>query len=175
MKAKLIGALLLTGCATVQAQSVSVEPTVCVTACGMRGPNVNCAQLGQLESEALSAFERYVDLWERSKMCNALAGWEVQVHVREAVDDSHCGKGGWLLLPHFCASGYTNSTLRVITVVNADWIHGALAHELVHVLDMAFYGKPGHCAWQARGVKKALLSVTGTPDPSPPESDCLLR
>lgn len=161
-------ALVLAGCATVQAQ-----PTdgACLTRCGMLS-RWNCAELQETEDAVVKAFDRYVDNWSADQVCTALAGWVLVQHHRTPADKA-CGTA-WVLFPvsetRFvpgCATGYTHTHLRMVEVVDTNWRTNALAHELVHVVDFTRYGLVGHCRWKERGVKKALRAVNGYEDTSP--------
>lgn len=135
----------------------------------MRAPG-NCAALQSLEHRAVRFFG---DLgWGGPKgVCAALNGWELKRHYRRPSDGVACGPRAWAI-SGLCVRGYTHAQARAIELPDLEWREGALAHELVHVLDMAVYDHAGHCSWEARGIKKALLEIQGRPDESDAESTC---
>lgn len=158
-----IGAVL--SCAPVQR-----PPTPeCITPCGIRAPG-NCETLQALERRAVRVFG---DLgWGGPKgVCAALNGWELARHYRRPSDGVACGPRAWAVAG-FCVRGYTHVNTRTIELPDLEWRDGALTHELVHVLDLAVFDRAGHCAWEARGIKAALLEIQGYPDESDSESTC---
>lgn len=142
----------------------------CLTKCGMRA-EVECAQLQKLESAWVSAFATVYEE-KPSKVCEALNGWRVVRHKVTPSDAIACrsNRGAWSLRGHgMCVVGFTRDEEKILEVNEAPWARGSLSHEMVHAVDLYFYGRAGHCAWEARGVKDALEKVTGEYDPSEPD------
>lgn len=154
------------------ALTLEASPTKeeCVTPCGMRAQG-NCAELSALEKDIVHAFSTYADNWTPEQVCGALKGWEVHVHQWTG-DDLWCGGDSWSVADSLCVIGYTHDEYNVVEVMDTNWRGGALAHELVHVVDLATYHRAGHCRWAERGVKRALFEVTKRVDPSKPELSC---
>lgn len=149
----------------------------CETHCGMRAPS-NCEELQQLEDRVLDEFPKFSDGWSRADVCNALDGWSVAVHTVSETDRMACKQYGasWLLGFYegkaFCVAGYTHEGAKVVELLDDEWLTNPLAHELVHVVDIATKGDTGHCAWRERGIKDALKRINGVADYSAPEKDC---
>lgn len=143
----------------------------CISRCGLRSTE-NCAALQAYETRVLGAFDG-LDWGTSSEVCALLAGWRVEAHIRKP-SDFICEEGWFLDEGHFCVLGYTHTDRRTVEVFTADWDRSPLGHELVHALDFTSRGKVGHCKWQERGIKKALLEIQGRPDPSKSEEGCKL-
>lgn len=172
---------LVAACSSCAPQAYRPKPARCTTSCGLWTDDGNCIELQELETDVVKAFDRYVDTWEEPRVCSALFGWEVFVHVRRVSDDVVCRRG-WRLDGEsgFCVLGYTHQAQvpvdggyvfdfdkpGAVEVIDTDWRAGALAHELVHVMDLTFYRRAGHCNWTKRGVSAALKAVTGNDDPN---------
>ncbi len=146
-------------------------PAACHTRCGMSAPG-NCAALQRLEDSAVRIFGRRVLDWDEDSVCAALDGWTVEVHDYTLLDRFFCKSGqSWVLvLAGACVTGYTWRYSKTIEVFNFDWEVNALAHEMVHAVDVQTVGRAGHCRWMQRGIKPALLEITGLEDTS--DSDC---
>lgn len=148
-------------------------PPPCTTRCGMRGPG-NCGELQRLEDAAVRVFARQVHGWSEPLICSALHGWTLQTHERTLLDKFTCGTIGWTMkadngIPA-CFLGYTWIEHHTIEVTDQRWSSNALAHEMVHAIDFSTGHPVGHCRWMQRGIKPALLEITGELDTS--ESDC---
>lgn len=130
----------------------------------------NCEALQKVED---SAVEHFAGLgWgESPAVCALLNGWEVRAHARRP-SDFICEEGWMLPSGRFCVLGFTHSETHTVEVYTSEWSESPLAHELVHVLDLGTRGRAGHCAWQRRGIKAALLKIQGRPDPSESEPGC---
>lgn len=159
------------GCAPMKAELNAKRE--CVTPCGLHGPSDRCTELAWAEHDIVKAFDRYIATWTAPEVCGAFAGWTVKTHK----PDGPCAKqGGWTVHDGnkiLCVVGFTDIEHNVVTVLNDDWHHNALAHELVHATMWRFYRAVGHCYWKENGIKKALEVVTGSPDNSDPELECL--
>ncbi len=144
----------------------------CVSKCGLRTFE-NCAELQAYEDKAVKEFEGLG--WGSSeKVCALLSGWTVRMHARRH-SDFICEEGWYHDEAQFCVLGYTYTETKTVEVFTSDWQASPLAHEFVHALDHTLHGTVGHCGWQIRGIKKALLKIQGRPDPSKPEPTCLLQ
>lgn len=104
------------------------------------------------------------------RACQALKGWRLEPHTLKPSDRVVCGAGWVLEGNEFCVIGYTFEGARRIEVINNNWRTNASAHELMHVVDIATLGTPGHCNWGQRGVHRALKAITGNEDST--EGNC---
>lgn len=153
----------------------------CVTPCGMRSSDFGCIDLARAERRTLAAFERYVQDFDRDAACKALSGWKLRVRKQSKSDRQNCSTpGAWVytfesvlgtVVP-FCVLGYTEDATKTVHIEDVSLSRGSYAHELIHVFDLARTGAAGHCAWAERGIKRALLELTGTPDRNQPELNC---
>lgn len=168
MRPLLTALLVLSTCAQ---SARKPSPLPCVTPCGMhyaeRGEQ--CRALGALEAEIVATYADEVpEFRPASASCKMLQGWVVQVHQRTESDAKHCEEGAWFEgAPFFptCVLGYTRFASHVVELGDADLRHGSLAHEIGHVLDHGYGTARGnHCGWDARGIKRACLRVTGNHD-----------
>lgn len=167
MNEKILAACVAFSCAPVLSQA---PPAPCVTRCGLQAPG-NCADLQVVEHRVVKVFGA-LGWGGPQEVCQALEGWTVRRHLMRPSDGVACGKGAWALSAGFCVRGYTHVGAREIELPDMDWASSVLPHELVHVLDVTHLGKAGHCGWEARGIKAALLEIQSRPDESEPESTC---
>lgn len=172
LRTALIGALLLASACV----HISEEPSpplipLCVTSCGLITLDGDCAALEAFQQRVLRSFARYVDNWTEAVACDGMAGWTIIIHERNMTDIA-CSPPGWLLVPRLCATGFTDIVNDKIVLTDTDWVNSALAHELVHAIDVRTYGTVGHCRWNDRGVKAGILEATGRADHSLPEASC---
>ncbi len=169
---RLMAALVcLTSCATAPTQAAAKPAPGCVTTCGLRASGVDCDALQALEDSALKNFERYTDTISHDRACAAFNGWEIVEHPMSP--DDTCQPYGWTVVRRLCVSGYTHLERKQIELLTTkQLLRGPLAHELAHVADYSALGHAGHCRWLQRGIKRALMEITGVWDASKPESDC---
>lgn len=146
----------------------------CRTPCGLETVAGNCTELRRVEGLFVRAVAETVPLREDPnamlRACKALRGWRIEPRELKPSDRVVCGQG-WVLDGNtFCVIGYTHEGAQRVEVVGTEWGKNATAHELMHVVDLATLGQPGHCQWGQRGVHKALKAVTGTDDTT--EGNC---
>lgn len=127
----------------------------------MRAGLAQCTEVRALEMAAVKRFGE-VPGWTPAVVCNALAGWRV-VEISPSVT-SVC-RGGWVE-GSTCVVGYTRVRVRELAVAGPGIPMPVLAHEMVHAIDYAVRGYPGHCGWTARGITSALKDLTGEDDSS---------
>lgn len=141
--------------------------TPCATRCGLKAPG-NCVELQGLEDEFLWRMTGPLKT-DPGSMCTALGEWTAYVHVYKHSDHIVCPSGGaWPLpLSGACALGYTHAETRGIEVTSLEWHQNALPHELVHAVEIVTAEHAGHCAWESRGIKGALQTLTGVRDWTP--------
>lgn len=169
MRRLLLALVLLSGCA-----HAKPRPFLCRTTCGLTAPGISraeCSALQDVERDTTIQLARYVAGWDEAKVCNALAGWTVEIHQFKPSDPIACGQGNWHT-GFLCVLGYTHQERRAVEVGSTDWRSGALAHELVHVTTIGLENTVGHCRWQERGIKAALRDINGWADNTRPEADC---
>ena len=126
----------------------------------MQSAEGSCRALKKFENRFLRVSAQKIRGWDEETTCKALAGWRIEVHPLDQVDMTFCGTS-WLFANSLCIIGYTHVAERTIELLNTDFQHNALAHELVHVVDYATIGHSGHCNWKARGVLNMIEAVTG--------------
>ena len=142
------------------------------------------------EDRIVRVMAGHVTGWTQHSVCRGLEGWVVGVHsdqlkpgetcqiysydlkkwqtwFRQDLDGPTWSEGG------LCVIGYTHVDWHRVEVLNTDWQHNALAHELVHVIDHQELGHEGHCGWDTRGVKAALKELVGAEDLTRCEDDAL--
>jgi hypothetical protein len=140
----------------------------------MLSEQVTCTDLKREEARVVRTFGSRIPGFTPLNVCLALNGWVVSVHERTDIDRLKCRPGGWYYQElHQCVGGYTFAEDKIIEVNDVQVSRNALAHELVHVVDLAVNAHVGHCRWDSRGVKAALRELTGTDDPTPPDEGCL--
>lgn len=167
--------LFLSSCHESQLDSAYVPrpASVCRTTCGLEAAEGDCESLQRFEDTYIESGARYVKGWDAAMVCRAFQGWLIFAHKGYTSDDARvCGyaPGAWHLdnpmLRSWCVLGYTDQDDRTVEIEDVDWWHGALAHELVHVVDLFNVGKTGHCKWPERGIMRLLRAVTGEEDTS---------
>lgn len=143
----------------------------CVTKCGLTSSDVDCMALQELETAWVP--EMSGPLWlDPEFTCALLKGWDVEVHRYRPSDALVCKQPRAWPTPryHICIEGYTHEKTKVIELADCRIRTNALAHELVHAVDLGAHGYAGHCDWQKKGIMDALWNVTGHSDGT--ESDC---
>jgi hypothetical protein len=144
----------------------------CVTTCGLRTADGDCAELRAFEPEVIRAVGSLPKM-DPEDVCAAVHGWRIKLHVRTAYDTDMCGDLSWWLAPGFCIAGYTWKDDRTIELATTNWRHNALTHEVVHVADLKRTGgRPGHCLWKYPQVGETLEHLTGRHENQKPEADC---
>ncbi len=136
----------------------------CVTTCGLRfDAGIDCAGLQEMETRTLRAFEQRVTHWDYARTCEALDGWKIFIHKRTHEDQTECPEGGFWYQNNDkdCFAGYAHVFTREIELDNGEWQNNAIAHELVHVLQVGLGELIGHCFWKERGILRALKFATG--------------
>lgn len=158
--------LLLAGCCTVPKQ-----PIECVTRCGVSVRGIDCREAQAVEETTTLALGACVHRWTPGVVCEALRGWTLRLHERDDSDIT-CSAPNWRQAGNLCVYGYTDDAAKTIWIADLPLAHSSYAHEVVHVVDLAVTGKPGHCAWERRGIIDGIYLITGEVDHSKPESDC---
>lgn len=147
---------------------------LCRTHCGLETAAGNCAQLRALEAAFLREVATTIPLREdplpELRACKALKGWYLVPRTLKPSDRVACGSGWVLDGAEFCVIGYTYEGAQRVEVVGNEWGSNATAHELMHVVDLATLGQPGHCNWGQRGIHRALKAITGRDDTT--EGNC---
>lgn len=156
------------GCAPVPVPRAQLQRAAarCVTACDMRADidEGDCRALINVEAQIIHAYASQVPEFQPGyASCVALGGYTIKVHN---ANDARCIGAGWFDSDvGACVIGTTRTHLKLIEVVDSDWSHNALAHEIGHALDHEYKTEQGgHCGWEARGLKRAIFLVTGEPD-----------
>ena len=158
--------LLLAGCCAVPKQTAE-----CVTKCGVSVRGIDCKEAQAVEDTTTLALGACVKHWTPGVVCEALRGWSLRLHERDD-SDVVCSAPNWRQFSGICVYGYTDDSTRTIWVAHLPLLRSSYAHEVVHVVDLAVTGKPGHCDWEKRGVKDGIYLVTGEVDHSKPETEC---
>lgn len=157
---------LLTSCARV----ATPEPT-CVTICGMRAYEGDCAELRVFEARTLIRLERAEPTWQADKTCSGLRLFSLVIHPHDPRRDQDCDSDAWNE-GAFCYYGRISPERETIELSSTNWGHSALAHELAHAAEMANTGNVGHCRWADHSLRMALMDLSTLPDPSHPEPSC---
>lgn len=130
----------------------------------------DCVTLDEVESRAVLMYDTFSDI-DGDRLCAALQGWRVKQWKQGLVDRVVCGPTAWYD-EGFCLEGWTDTSNQTLWVVGTDYWHNALVHEMAHVVAIDQTGRGGHCNWQERGIKAAIMAVTGERDETPAESRC---
>lgn len=150
------------------------EPVTCVTYCGLKLiiRTNTCKQAQALELKVLRAVAKGVTQFTSDDVCEAERDWVVITHTYTKKDGESCPWPSWGQGNVPCVIGYTHRELNVIETQDENWLHNALAHELMHVTQIHKFHGDGHCNWKKLGIKKVLKDVTGEADTSEPEAEC---
>jgi hypothetical protein len=174
----LLALLCLLACAAVPPKPEDGKLQECETPCGLKAfvySEAQCASLKRFEARDQAEFGKDVTLFTPKDMCAAEEGWMIIVHKQTDQDRLECTDGAWLMpagATKMCVIGYTHEGLHVVELSDDDFQHNSLAHELVHVTTIHKFKYTNHCGWAERGIKKALLAVTGSEDDTYPGADC---
>lgn len=136
--------------------AVAPKPeTTCRTPCGMTATEGDCEALRGFEGLAIRKVGAVAPRTP-DQMCAAVNGWKIKVHPAQADDRDGCSIG-WQVVPRFCVKGFTWSTEtcaplgrgpdcdKTIELAHADWHSSSLAHEMIHVSDLARGVNGEHC------------------------------
>lgn len=169
---RLVSLLLLVCCSSFSSFAVKRSTTLYVTDCGMVAEEFY-PTLQAAETRIVNRFSKLRE-YRGLNICKALSGWKVKVHPIKRSDSVMCNApNAWVLEPYgLCVLGFTDIEERTVWIGDAKFFDNSLAHEIVHVLDLAFKGHAGHCNFVQRGVEAALQELTGLPDGSVSELDC---
>lgn len=159
---------------TCAASPKPIEPAVCITRCGLHvvARTNTCPKAKALELEVLRAIARDVTQFTPDDMCEAERNWVVVTHTYTKSDGEMCTWPAWWDGYTECVVGYAHRDINIIETTNEDWLHNALAHELMHAAQIYKLRGDGHCHWKKLGILKALREVTGQIDKSESEPAC---
>lgn len=167
---RLLCLLAIVGCAATPMHSRGP----CITRCGIiYHGTASCQGLQYAETKINRILADNVVGWTEPMICAAENGWTVNIHAAPTShDNANCPDDSWLEYEDTCVIGYTRIEIHTIDVMNSNWLHNAMAHEIVHIVDYSSLGHSGHTCWDVRGIKSALKEITGVSDETPGEEEC---